>query len=113
MSTARDKVRERIFSAEVRTPRKRVINLFGEEVEIRQPTFQQILQAQENPNRAEAVIDIILLYCYIPGTDELVFDASDRESLMSMPFGVDFVRASEAVADLTNVKLMEDEARKP
>jgi hypothetical protein len=112
MSELRDKLRAQIFSAESKAPKKKAITLFGTDVEIRQPTLQQILASQSNPDRAAGVVEILINFCFVPETNEPVFGEEDRDSLLSMPFGKDFVTASEAIGELTNINLMEGESKK-
>lgn len=102
-SDTRDQLRARIFSADNRKFRSEVVEFFGMEVEVRQPSLGQILNAQNMDDRREAIIKIIIDYCYVPGTNERVFEAADRDSLMALPFGEDILRVNEAITRMTQI----------
>jgi hypothetical protein len=101
---SRAKLRAKIFS--YRPPKKKIITFFDALIEIRQPLLGDIVRAQENEDREAAVIETLVRYSYIPGTDERIFEESDSESLKSMPFGGDFLAVTQAFAELTEVNFL-------
>jgi hypothetical protein len=110
MTSIRDEVRAKIFSSDKRRFKKEVIDLFGAQVEIRQPTLGTILDAQTGGDRKRSLMFMLVNYCFVPGTDEHVFEETDLEGLMAMPFGEDFMRVQKAVAQMTDVNILVDEA---
>lgn len=103
VQTLRDKMRAEIFSAEQAKIKSEVVEFFGQKIEVRQTTLGQTLEAQSNPDREAAVIDVLINRAYIPGTNTRVFEDTDAEQLKNMPFGIDFVRVSQALETLTGV----------
>lgn len=97
-------LRAKIFAS--RKVRSKVVEFFDVEIELRQPTLGDIVSAQQNENREAAVIETLVKYSYIPGTDEKIFDESDADGFKSMPFGADFLRVSNALEELTEVSFL-------
>lgn len=107
----RDELRAKIFSSENRKPKSKEFLFFGSMIEMRQPSFSEIVamsldeESAEKGQRSSSLIHLLIEHCYVPGTDERVFDAADRDQLQAMPFGADFARATEASKELTNIDI--------
>lgn len=110
----RDAVRSSIFRSENLKPKSKVITFFGEEIEVRQPNVNTILdfRSSKDADQKSRMVDMLITYCYVPETDERVFEEGDKDSLLSMPFGTDFTSLQMAMSELTDVKLVEAEAVK-
>lgn len=105
-------IRERIFASKNKTYKSRLVQFFGETIEIRQPTLGDILDSVNGDNAGDAAkqgIMVLLRYAYAPGTNDRVFDEADEESLLSLPFGEDFNRVVKAFTEVTgtDVKVAE------
>src|SRR5690606_9643413 len=100
-----------IFAEENRKPARREINLFGQKVEIKQPTLSQIAKlGQASPeSKIPPIVRIMIEYIYVPGTDEKVFDPADAESLAAMPSGKWLSDLNKAIEELTGVDVKEAE----
>jgi hypothetical protein len=105
MSTTRDELRAKLLAS--RAPTSKAVTFFGEKIEIRQPTLGAILAAREQDDRESAIINTLIMYAYVPGTDELVFEDADIDALKGMPFGGDFVAVSKALEDLTTINFLD------
>jgi hypothetical protein len=101
MSSVRDELRGKIFAH--RALKSEVVTIFGQEVEIRQPTMGQLLGARDEPDRRKAIVNLMIEYTYVPGTNERVFEDGDFESIISMPFGDDLAKVNQAINRLTSV----------
>jgi len=101
----RDQIRQAILQP--RTPKKRIIEFLGADIELRQPTLEDISKLrtdQDDEGVARvAVIDTLVKYSYVPGTDEKVFEEGDADILLKQPFGPDFARVIETLTELTDV----------
>ena len=102
---SRESLREKIFAT--KTLRSEKVDFFGAEIEIRQPTLGDILEARDNGDNQAAVIMLLVQYAYVPGSDEKVFMSEDADQLRALPFGPDFVRLNEAMESLTNVNFQQ------
>lgn len=102
----RNEIRGKIFSNVKR--KSEIIMLFGAEVELRQPTIGEVLKLPED-DKDEAIIETLLTYCYVPGTDEKVFDEADRDGLKKQPFGPDIERVNKAMKKLTGIDILGEE----
>lgn len=108
---SRDELRAAIFAAENKKPKSMEITLFGQKVEIRQPTVGEVtkmMDAAGKPNQS-AIVSILTTYCYVPGTNEKVFDPADRESLLDMPSGQWLTDLNASIEELTAVNVKEAE----
>jgi hypothetical protein len=97
-------MRAKIFADGNRIPQKRNITLFGEEVEIRQPTLAQINKLSKSADeKTPAIVKIMIEYMFVPGTDEKVFDPADAAQLAEMPSGKWLNDMNNAIEELTGV----------
>lgn len=90
-------------------PTHKTVTLFGIDLELRQPTLGGILEAQDIEDPKARAIDTIVKYSYVPGTDELVFEMTDKDVILSWPFTEELVTIQVAVADMTGVDIAEAE----
>lgn len=106
-SELRNKLRASILSTEKLKPKAILVDFFGEQIEVRQPNLQAVLSisSASAEDRQSAMVDMIIAYAYVPETDERVFEESDREQLLQMPFGSDFTRLQKAISSLSNVDI--------
>ena len=105
MSAVRDELRGKIFAH--RALKTETINIFGQDVEIRQPTLGQLLGARDEPDKRRAVVKLMIEYTFVPGTNERVFEDADYESIINMPFGDDLVKVNQAINRMTSINVEE------
>ncbi len=105
----RDDLRKKIFSSQNMQFQKEKLTLFGQSLEIRQPSLGMILAAQENEDRTKAIVMLLVNHCYVPETDEKVFEEGDVAMLLSMPFGDDLLRANKVIEKMTAIDVMSAE----
>jgi len=101
---SRGDIRAKIFAAKKR--KSKVVEFFGVDIELRQPTLGDVINARESTDRQAAVVETLVKYAFIPGTDEHVFEDADADSFKTMPFGADFIRVSNALESLTEVNFL-------
>ncbi len=85
--------------------KKKIITLQGVDMEIRQPTIGSILEFREEEDRKVALLRMMVVYCFIPGTNIKIFEDADFDAIMSQPFDDSVMRLSEAIEDLTGLDL--------
>ena len=109
---SRSELRSAIFSSTSLQPAKVLVDFFGEKVEIRQPSVDTILNFRNaaEGDRKGMLVDMLITYVYVPGTDEKLFELADRDMIMAMPWGADLSRLQKAINQLTDVNLGEVEA---
>lgn len=100
----RDDIRSAIFST--KTFEEKEQELFGQKVVIRQPSLGEIIDYQDS-DKDTGVIDLLIGYCFVPGTNKRVFEEADRAGLKRLPFNADLVKVTENFAELTGID-MED-----
>ena len=66
---------------------------------------------QNDDDRKAAMVDMIIEYAYVPGEQDRVFEDADMDTLLSMPWGEDFVRVNDAISKLTGLDIGEEEVR--
>lgn len=105
VALTRDQIRALMFAAENKVQAVEVITLFGQPVEVRQPTLNQLnaLSRQKENDKVSPIVRIMIEYCYMPGTNDKVFEQGDAEQLMSMPTGKWLNDFNEAMEKLSGV----------
>lgn len=101
----RDQIRAKVFAD--KKLKTEEIEFFGAKIEIRQMKLADILNAQATEDRESAIIDTLIKYAFIPGTDEKVFEEGDAASLKNMPFGADFGRVAKAMETVSEVNFLD------
>lgn len=99
-SSARNDLRARLLSA--RPLKSRVLTLFGEEVEFRQFTVRQALELGKVPEK-EQLAHILINHCFIPGTDELVFEEADKDVLLNWPADSWVQELTKTIEELSSI----------
>ena len=89
-----------------RQPRKEVVEAFGQQIEIRQPSMRQILSIDDDGSQMAASRQLILC-CFEPETGKKVFEEGDAEALADMPFDGDLQKLMVAIKDLMNINVEE------
>lgn len=106
MTMTRDEVRSKLFSSKV--SRKKTINMGDFEIEVRPIPMYLLFDADPN-NVSRSMFMAIAEACYVPGTDEKVFDKEDYETFMNMPLTHEFKALLNEVSELMNLDVREAE----
>ena len=102
----RDELRTKIFSTKVL--KTEMISLFGVGVEIRQPTLGDIIKMQGMEDRAQGIVYLLISYCFVPGTNDKIFEPADEKTLLGLPFDESFTSASLAITRMIGVDVEEE-----
>lgn len=108
MVKKRDELRAAIFDSKSKQRKSKEIELFGQKVDIRQPTVGQVSKMANRTDNVSAIVQILIEYAYVPGTDDKVFEDSDRDSLMDMPTGKWLDDLNKAITELTGINVETD-----
>lgn len=101
--TPRDALRAKLLGAGHKA-KTIMVTVFGEEVEVRQPTLEAILRTQSTSTDLKTrSVDMIIEYTFVPGTNEHVFETTDRDVILGWPFGTDIIALQDAIAELTGI----------
>lgn len=95
----RDEIRAAILNIKAQS---KIITVAGVEVEMRQPTVEDIISG-DSTDRKTTVVKMMVDYTYVPGTSEKVFSQEDTEVILALPFGADWNALNNAVNELTNL----------
>lgn len=85
---SKDTIRTAIFAAQ--QFKSKVIDIFGQSVEIKQPSIGELLGLTSGDDKEKqklAVAQILINYAYVPDTNEHVFDKADYDSIVNLPSG--------------------------
>lgn len=96
----RDEIRSRILGIKART---KVLEVAGVEIELRQPKVEDIVAQDGDVSRNKIVVKMLVDYCFVPGTDERVFEAEDAEAILAIPFGKDWQALNNAINELSDL----------
>lgn len=102
---SRDDIRAALLG---KTPlaKSELITVFGIEIELRQPTLAAIMDARGDQDDPKIMAtDMIIKYAYVPGTDELIFEDTDREMILRWPFGDELLALQRAISKLTGIDI--------
>lgn len=105
-------LKARIFASKNKQLKTKLVDFFGEQIEIRQASLARVLKLGEDEDDGDAkttALFVLLNYAYVPGTELPLFDLSDIEQLKTMPYGEDFTRCIEAWMEISGVKVEEAE----
>ncbi len=100
----RDDLRGRLLGTKTK-PKSEIVTLFGEKIELRQPSFGSMLDAREIADTKTRTIEMIVQYAYVPGTDEQVFEDTDRDTILGWPFGEDILEVQNVIARLSGIDI--------
>ena len=85
VQNVRDALRAKVFG------QKKVLKIValddGLEVEVRQITVGQMIDATKIEDIKVRMAIMVIQSCFIPGTDEPLFEPEDQDALMEMPAG--------------------------
>ena len=81
------------------------IKIFGIDIELIQPTLASIMETREEDDAKTRAADMIIKYAYVPGTDQLIFEDTDREMILRWPFGEDLLALQQAITELTGIDI--------
>lgn len=100
--TDRDGMRALIFGAK---PKGELIEFFGTTLELRDPPTSVVLDAQNETDKKAAMMNLIIRYSYLPGTNTQVFEESDTDSLLALPFGKDMMKMNSTIQKLMGIEV--------
>ena len=104
----RDQIRAKLLGPRLEA-KSTLITVFDVELEMRQPTLGSILMARDEDDPEKRVVDMIIKYAYVPGTNDLVFEPEDLASILNWPFGEDLLLMQRTITELTGVNIDEAE----
>lgn len=112
VASARDSLRAALLSSKNYKPKSVIVKLFGMDVEVKQQTIEEMmkLQAMEGDSPDTAAARMIVRFCYVPGTNERLFEEGDIPTIQQWPFGEDVVRLQQVVAKLQGINVEEAKA---
>ena len=101
----RNDVRASMFSEKNTKPAVEPLILFGEKVELHQPTLEQMnkLGRQAADAKIPPLVFMMIEYCYMPDSSDKVFEPADAQQLAQMPTGPWLTDFNKAVGKLTGV----------
>ena len=102
---SRDNIRSKIFSSRNKNRKTKEIDFMGEKVEVRQPTVRQVQELAKEAKKedSDAVLLSIMEYCYVPGTNDKVFEDADKDGLLDLPVGDWLNNLNKAIEEMTGV----------
>lgn len=96
----RDKIRTAVLGNTSAKFRRERITVWGIDIEVRQPSMRQILGATEITDRKTQLANQIINTCYVPGTDEAIFEPGDIDTILSLPFDENLHKISDTLNTL-------------
>lgn len=110
VAAKREAIRTAIFTSK---PKSKKLEVFGVEIELRQPSLGVILNNQNvsAEDRPRAVADMLIRFAYVPDSSIRVFEDVDVDGILGLPFGSEMQKIQEAINELTDVAAKVEEAK--
>lgn len=99
----KDEFRKSLFAG--KKLKREKIEIRGVPVEIQQPTIRQILRQRNSENTEDQLVEMLVEYCYIPGTDVKAFEPTDKGDILEWPVESWFTEFNDAVSNLTQINV--------
>ena len=99
----REEIRNAILSG--KAVKKEIVNAFGVEIVLRQPSIGGILSMQDGEDKGNMVAQSLIKYCYVPGTEDKVFDEADADVILGLPFDEDFQKIQDGINKLMDINV--------
>ena len=87
---------------------KVTVEAFGVTIELVQPSLGELLDLQDIPDTKGRIVASLINYCYVPGTKEKIFDPTDADTLLGLPYDENFIALQKAINDLTGIDVEEE-----
>lgn len=99
-SSPRDAMRAALLASA--KPEYKILPFRGQKVEVRQPSVESVLNQSkvDEEGRKVGPIEMLIQCLYIPGTNERIFEDTDRDVLLNMPFTEDLTDIFNALTSL-------------
>ena len=91
---SRDQIREAVLNSKADNE---IVEAFGVTIEIKYPSLTDLLEYRGAEADDNIMARAIIKNCYVPGTNERVFEDADMELLMEMKFTPDMRRLNGAI----------------
>lgn len=109
----RDSLRTAILSNVKSKFKSKPVRFHGVDIDVRQPSLEEVLSLTDDNNpdesRTTRIIKGMVRQCFVPGTEEKVFEEGDIPVLASMPFDSNFKRLSDVMDELSSIDVEEQE----
>jgi hypothetical protein len=101
--------RDKIFGTK---PESVILDVFGTQIEIKQMPLRGVIEYQQSEDRVRAAAEMIMRYAFVPGTAIPMFDETDLDSILALPFGDDIQKIQKAINKMTGMEEMIEEQLK-
>lgn len=90
------------------------LQFFGRDIDIRQPTLGEIMdfRVRGATDEGAAAVDMVMRFTYKAGTNQRLFEETDRELLKGLPFDENFRRVTDVITKLMGVDVQIEEQEK-
>ena len=93
----RDELRAKVFSSENSEYKRLPLHFKGVDLEIKQPTLDQVSQLHSYETSKERAIYMLVTLGYIAGSEEHLFDDADFDQLAAQPYGPEHTQLNEII----------------
>ena len=100
----RAQIREAMFAHENAKPKRIPITMLGQSLEWLQPSIREVSEAQRDPDK-HFMVQMLIGYTYVPGSDEKVFVEDDYAVLVGMPMTGEFQEAVRVIGEALDLKV--------
>ena len=107
--SVRDDIRTACFNQPFKS---KIITFAGAQIELRQPPVGALLDSELTSDKKVMAAKMLCDYCFVPGTNDKVFDETDKDSIAQMPFNKEWQTLQSAISELTDLDSIADKEGK-
>ena len=103
-STPRNELRSKLLGGAHKALTEE-LTLFGQKIELRQPSMDAVMDAQDQETTVGRAVALIIRYAVVPGTDELIFEPGDEDVIKKWPWSKDITEIQRVILKLTGIDI--------
>lgn len=109
-TSLRDSIRATVFASK---PKSVLVSVGEDQIEVRQPLVGQMIDSMDSPSTRHRMARMLIMSCFVPGTNDPVFEEADFDSLMALPATGIYSQLITAVEENIDLKKVEAAEKKP
>ena len=94
---SRDMIREAVMNSKAE---EQLITAFGVQIAVRTPALRDLMQYRDMQNDENLIARAIVNNCYVPGSNDRVFEDTDVEVLSGLAYSSDMKKLNNAIQDV-------------
>jgi hypothetical protein len=94
---SRDMIREAVMNSKAE---EQLITAFGVQIAVRTPALRDLMQYRDMQNDENLIARAIVNNCYVPGSNDRIFEDTDVEVLSGLAYNSDMKKLNNAIQNV-------------